>query len=166
MPMMRTWSPPAARILLMICVRLATVAGKLFPRQEATAPTDGRITQEPGSLAPMSMGDQRDPATVGAKKADRRSELGAARVGADPAVDHRVGGLAGAAELDQPQAGVAAAQRGVKLVGVTLPGREAGSRRVGLDSPGQRITERQVVAGLRAGLASWVAGGATRGHHA
>jgi len=47
-------------------------------------------------------------------------------------VDHRRGGLPGTAELDQPQAGVIAAQRAVELVGVALPGRDARARRIGL----------------------------------
>jgi hypothetical protein len=62
-----------------------------------------------------------------------------------------MGGLARAAELDEPQARVPPPQLRVEQVGVPLPGLDAGSGRIWLDSLGERVTEGEVVADRRAG---------------
>jgi hypothetical protein len=81
----------------------------------------------------------RCPSSGRDRQPDRRRELGTLRVAADPAVDHGAGGLAGAAQLDQLQARVAEADRGVELVGIALVGLDADTRRVRLDSLRERV---------------------------
>ena len=90
--------------------------------------------------------DQEDVAAMGGQEGGRGGQLGTAGIVADPATDHRAGRLAGAAELHQPQRGLAAVQHRVQLIGVALGGLDAGPRGVGLDPLGQRVAERQVVA--------------------
>jgi hypothetical protein len=92
-------------------------------------------------------GDQVYVAAMSVQEGGRRGQLGAAAIPADAAADHGGGRLARAAELHQLQRGLAAAQHRVQLIGIALPGLDAGSRRVRLDSLGQRIAQGQVVSG-------------------
>ena len=88
-------------------------------------------------------------APVVVQERDRLGELGPVRVRAVLAVDHRLGGLAGTAQLDQDQVLVVAADQAVELVGIPVVGRADVPERVGLDALGQRVAERQVVARSR-----------------
>ncbi len=81
-------------------------------------------------------------ATMGAQEGDGGGQLRTAGVVADPAVDHRAGRLARAAEFDQPQRRMTAAQRRVHLVGIALLGIHVGACRIGLDSLGKRVAQR------------------------
>ncbi len=102
-----------------------------------------------GVIRPDVQGDQCDPGLVRADEPDGRGQLRPARVRADAAMDHGHGGLSGTAELDQAQARLAAVQRCVELVRVSVRGADAGTRRVGLHALGQRVAQRQVIADRR-----------------
>ena len=91
--------------------------------------------------------DQEHPAAVGVQEGISGVELRSALVMADPAVDHRAGGLARAAQLDELERGMAGTQGGVDLIGVAVPGFHAGADRVGLDALGQRVAQREVIGG-------------------
>ena len=93
-------------------------------------------------------GEQEHPAAVGVQEGDGRGQLRSALVAAYPAVDHRAGRLTRATQLDQPQRGVARTQRRVDLIGIAIPGLHAGTGRVGLDAPRQRVAQREVIGGL------------------
>ncbi len=93
-------------------------------------------------------GDEEHVPAMGAQEGRGGGKLRTAGVAADPAVHHRGGRLARTAELHQPQRRASRAQRRVQLVGIPLPGLDADPRRVRLDALGQRVAERQVVAGL------------------
>ncbi len=143
----------ARRRLARILARLAVACGMARPAQEASLSGRGPGDAGVRVVGADVDGDQGHPAAVRAQEPDRGGELRARRIGADAAVDHGGGGLAVAAELDQPQAGVARPQRRVELVGVAVRGIDAEPGGIRLDALRQGVAEGQVVAGRRCGVA-------------
>ena len=128
-------------------VRWVTAAGTPVAAHEASWVRLGSLSALFGVVGADVDGDQEHPAAVGAQEGDGRGQLRSAVVMADPAVDHRAGGLARAAQLDELERGMAGAQGGVDLIGIAVPGLHAHAGRVGLDALGQRVTQREVVGG-------------------
>ena len=146
---MRTPGPAAAFSRATIVPRWPAAAGTSLTAHSASLAEAGLAAAVLRVVGADVEGDQEHPAAVGLQEADRRGQLRPGRVAADPAVDHADRGLARAAQLDQPQPGAAGTQRRVDLVRVTVRGLHADADRVGLDAPGQRVAQGEVVGGGR-----------------